>query len=1048
MIIRNWISAIITTSVLLATAGVYGIGTEEAKIFSGQDLQLSGKEVISHQVSSSEYVLVFEKGFSMTIGANNFTSDKAVVWLNSVVTQMRGKTEVEYKAQVYLQDKVQGKEGKSAKATDVAKYELAKGKKMFLRFTVTGEVLVTADKRQELDPREMEFYKKAAASIVPEEPRFLVRSKAMVPPLPEEKVQAVAKKEGKKSKKKVVEQKYVDIGKPAAVQKSLEAETAQAAGVAEANEPSMEMPWGEGEEAAATAVPKQPVVKEPKFVYPVRISPMGKEPFKFEAAFGKDGNSVATIVGRFYMWQKQNEQGRVLELQADNAVVFYSTGELQKVEKESENQGILGGSISAIYLCGNVIMAEADKTVTSDEMYYDFHQKKAIALNAQFKTFDSQRGIPIYVRAEKIRQVAESKFEAEKAVVTTSEFHKPQLSAQVSSVELVDTSSINEKGEVTKRSFDADMRDVRVKYYDSTIFAWPRMRGNLERPDIPIKSASMGHDSIRGTTIETRWFFSRLLGLKEPEDTESTLDVDYYSKRGMGLGGEIDYKREDCFGRIIGYAINDHGEDDLGRTASRRDLVPPQELRGRFQMMHRQFLPYNWQLTLEASYLSDKHFLESYYRDEFDVGLPQETLAHLKRIEDNWGLSILGKTHTNNFTDTLEQLPGAEFHLAGQSLMDDKLTFYSDNTAGRFRQIYANDTTPSQAQQLTGSTKMSQEFFGFGSTRNEVDMPMKVGKGKLVPFMAGTFGYDDGVGFVRNINGNFENNENKAWLGEVGARYFPQPLWKTYPNIKSRLWDIDQIRHIIEPSITGTTFMASDSVFDQRDSVTMGVLQRLQTKRGPVDNPRTVDWMRLNTELTLVSDSCDVHGPDRYIWNDPIIPVPITQGFNRQNSVLFGPRRNNFTYDYLWQISDTMALLSDAYYDIQGNELEQFDIGVSRMVWPDLSYYIGSRYLRSYNNGLPGEEDKHSNILTFAITYKIDSRYTIIFSQQYDFANSVPLRSDIALIRRYHRVCYGITYSADESLKNQAIVFSIWPQGISELAVGHRKYMGLGGLDY
>ncbi len=40
---------------------------------------------------------------------------------------------------------------------------------------------------------------------------------------------------------------------------------------------------------------------------------------------------------------------------------------------------------------------------------------------------------------------------------------------------------------------------------------------------------------------------------------------------------------------------------------------------------------------------------------------------------------------------------------------------------------------------------------------------------------------------------------------------------------------------------------------------------------------------------------------------------------------------------------------------------------------------------------------------------------------------------------------WGITYSADASLDRQAIVFSVWLQGVPELAIGPKRYMGLGG---
>jgi hypothetical protein len=129
---------------------------------------------------------------------------------------------------------------------------------------------------------------------------------------------------------------------------------------------------------------------------------------------------------------------------------------------------------------------------------------------------------------------------------------------------------------------------------------------------------------------------------------------------------------------------------------------------------------------------------------------------------------------------------------------------------------------------------------------------------------------------------------------------------------------------------------------------------------------------------------------------------------------------------------------------MQNGEVEQFDIGFSRLCWPNLSYYLGTRYLRNVENGL-GE--KGSNALTFAMTYVIDPRYTVVFSQQYDFDYGANIRADLSLIRKYHRMNLGLTFSVDESLDEQRVVLSLWPEGIPELTLGLRRYMGLGASD-
>ncbi len=119
-------------------------------------------------------------------------------------------------------------------------------------------------------------------------------------------------------------------------------------------------------------------------------------------------------------------------------------------------------------------------------------------------------------------------------------------------------------------------------------------------------------------------------------------------------------------------------------------------------------------------------------------------------------------------------------------------------------------------------------------------------------------------------------------------------------------------------------------------------------------------------------------------------------------------------------------------------------MGFSRLLWPNLTYYVGSRYLREVENGL-GE--KGSTALTFAATYVLDPRYTVVLAEQYDFDYGSNIRTDVTLIRKYHRINMAVTFSVDESVDDQQIVFSLWPEGIPELAIGLRRYMELGSSD-
>jgi hypothetical protein len=489
--------------------------------------------------------------------------------------------------------------------------------------------------------------------------------------------------------------------------------------------------------------------------------------------------------------------------------------------------------------------------------------------------------------------------------------------------------------------------------------------------------------------------------------------------------------------------IKDRGKDKLGRSPDRRNLEPPDELRGRFRWQHRHYLPYQWQLTSEVSYASDENFIEGYYRNEFDVGKEQETLVHLKRIEDNWGVSILNKFRINDFVSKLEELPSVQFHLTGQSLFDDRFTLYSDSYISRLRQRWASNAVSNRPE----------EFFSFLSERAELDLPLAFGNFNLVPFVAGTAGFEDGAGFYTDIAGDPADAEDAVWIGESGLRASTR-YWKLYPGVESRLWDLRQLRHIVKPQMELVCFGESDPAVEQRDVINLGLSQRLQTKRGGAAKgsesfgaeERVVDWMRLDTDITWVDDSGDATaGPDRFIWNRPFIPLLNTLSSavpqrDRRGAGLLGPRRNYVGADYIWRVTDTTAVLSDMNYDTASGVVQQYNIGFSRLVWPNLSYYIGSRYLKRI--WIDGEEG--SNAFTFAATYRLDPRYTLVFSQQYDFDYGAGIRNDVTLLRRYHRVYWAITYSADHSLDDEALIFSIWPQGVPEMALGSKRYMGLG----
>lgn len=755
----------------------------------------------------------------------------------------------------------------------------------------------------------------------------------------------------------------------------------------------------------------------------------------------------------------------MLEFMADNLVLFTKPGKFS-VDQQQGNQ-IGSGKAGAAYLSGNIVMTEGERTTRCDEVYYDFAEKRALVINASMRFYDQQRGLPIYLRAEKLGRVSKDIFEASNVQLTSSEFYFPQITMNASKMVLLSGEALEQHYRLAEKKdevpqYEAHLVDVNSKLGKYTFFKWPRIVTDFERPDTALSRLQIGENSENGTSVETSWHLARLLGWSQPTWMDSELLLDYYSKRGVGGGVNAEWETEESWGNVIGYVLSDDGEDRLNRT--QKNVDPGQDIRGRFSFRHRQYLPEDWQLTTEVSYISDRNFMESFYRGEFYNDKGQETLLYLKRLKDNWAFSILNKIRINDFETMTEELPSVEFHLTGQSFWDHQLTFYSDTQVARFREKIDEDavTTPVPGSMLGPVPPESDSgFYTYAFTRNEVDLPLMLNTIKLVPFVAGSYSQEDNLGFRSDLNENLVDGEEDVFLGEVGIRASTM-FWKDDPFLISKKWDLRGMRHIITPYAEAVMYEASDDVIDMRDVFHLGVSQRWQTHRGSEDeeHERTLDWMRLDLESTWVSDDApaadapfdpvkqsQLYGPAAFVYNDPSIPF-----LRRRDNSYFSVARDSFNAEYAWRVSDTFTLLSDANYDIDSGDLQQFNIGVSRYVYPDLSYYVGTRYLNPVvipfdedGDGINEGVEQGSNAFVAAVTYRLSPRYVATFSQEYNFEFGEAIRSDLTLVRQYHRMFYALSVTLDESLDSSGVVFSVWPQGVKELAIGSRKHVGLTG---
>ena len=756
-----------------------------------------------------------------------------------------------------------------------------------------------------------------------------------------------------------------------------------------------------------------------------------------------DDRQVLTAIGDVHLFQGDAEGGDPLELRADAAVLFLGTempmsddvetpagepvppprdltGEADTergldVGSLGSDELVSGTDIEGVYLEGDVVLTRGERMIRAEQLYYDFVHDRALVLDAVARAIEPTRSVPVYVRADQVRQLSRTEYAAWGAKITTSEFYTPHYHIGASEVRFRDRTSRSVTG-VT-----AGLRAGTFEAYHTTfnlgglpLAYWPYTRGDFKEGESLIRGVRTGYSRDFGGTFETEWHLFNTLGFERPAGFDGTLRLDYYTDRGPAAGIDLDYERDDYFGLYRGYYIHDDGRDSLGRY---RNETPETTERGRTTLRHRHYLPHDWQLTLEASYISDRGFLEEYFDHEFEEGKDQETLLYLKKQEDTWAFTGLAQWRILDWLTQTEHLPDLEFRVIGEPL-GGFATLFSENRAGLVRY-------------RPGERELFEYLFlrpredGSGTvlradSRQEIGVPLTLGPVKVVPFGAvrGS-AWDDSPesGGLQRVFGT---------AGVRGSMY----LSRVFPDLRSKLLDVDGIRHIIKPDVTawvaGTNldrnnfypFTENVEDIDDVSGVTFGLRQRWQTRRGGPGRRRTVDLLTLDLEMGAFSNA------PREEYAD---------GF-----ASYSRPENSFARNYAsaalnWRINDSTALLSEANYDINDSKLDVFNLSLAVERTPRLSYVLAYRYI--------GDID--SNLMAFGANYRISQKHTVAFRESFDLDRGATEEFAIGFIRKFPRWYVSLSVDLNEADDDFGVSLSAWPEGLPKAALGSRRFTGL-----
>ena len=610
-------------------------------------------------------------------------------------------------------------------------------------------------------------------------------------------------------------------------------------------------------------------------------------------------------------------------------------------------------------------------------------------------------------------------------------------------------------------------------------FYWPKFEATVDDFEPPLRQIMFATNNYFGQQLRTDWNGHRLLGIQKPLNIDLwNLDLDYLSRRTKefpAVGSEIGWNGRDLindfadpYGQVKGavpntfydyfgyfdiWGLRDAAPDNLGTGPAvitnnvkagsagyQRNSVPAfVDDRFHFNVRHMQrFIPddeehyyEDLRAQIELAYVTDRNFIEEYYKRLFDIGSDQETVAYGIRQKDNWAATIWAEANLQSWYTDTQWLPRLDYYRLGDSLLNNRITYFTHSGID-YGNTHTDDMVNNKnlfafipydpISNTSGVLKAGRAY-----TTHEFDAPLRISDiFRVVPYVQG-----QAVGWTNQING---EDMGRVW-GAAGAR-LEAMAWKVYPGVESEWFNVHGLNHkinfeadyrnavsnqklnsigvqddlddntyeyvrryfaltnyaggILPPQydprhlilrraispITGTT-----DVQGTLDSLHLGVHQRLQTKRGPEGKRRIIDYMTLDFDTTYFpyanrDNFGKPFGQNMYLW----------QWF-------LGDRTSIVSYGWFefWKLGGEPIFTTnvDRHNDPFGLNVVTSGISISRP--PRGNIFLGYTVIDS--------GPITTSALNFTSSYWLSPKWYASLGTSYDFGNAILLGGNATITR-------------------------------------------------
>lgn len=417
----------------------------------------------------------------------------------------------------------------------------------------------------------------------------------------------------------------------------------------------------------------------------------------------------------------------------------------------------VSGSISAD---GQVRIQQGEQVWASEHIRYNYktHQMEA----EQFRTGQS----PIFAAGEGLHgELTNRLYFATNAVLTTDDVARPAFKVRARRIKIIP--------------------GKRIQAYGATLYV-----GNVPTFYFPFFSRNIGehsnnfnftpgYRSLYGPFIlgSYTWYYN--------DELDGTFHVDYRQKRGPGVGPDLNYHLgpwgEGTFRYY--YTHDDESEIDGLRVPINRD-------RQRVNWYYQANPATNLYLKALVRYESDLAVNRDFFEGEYRRNPQPNTFFEANKFWDNFSVDAYVQPRLNNFLETVERLPDLKITGYRQQIGASPLYYESESSVGYYRRLFA-DTLGTN-----GPPSGLNYAAARADTYHQLVLPHTFfGWLNVTPRVGGRMTY---YGETSGPGGGMDEQSRGVFNTGAEVSFKAHRLW---PEARSGFFQVDGLRHILEPSV-------------------------------------------------------------------------------------------------------------------------------------------------------------------------------------------------------------------------------------------------------